>query len=348
VVPTDGRVSRALGALVVAALASPLPAQRLFRATDPVEVTFTTTLRQMVRMRDSLKLEPHPALMTYKDSGGKEVNIPVTLRARGHFRRQARNCDFPPIRWDARREVTQGTLFQGLTRLKITTNCRPGNADYEQYILSEYAVYRAYQVLSPLHFRTRLARITYRDSAKAMPDVVSWAFFTEDDGEMARQNRLSVFETTGALFDDVDDEQLRRSSLFAWAVGYTDFSIAALHNVVLLRDSTTQKIFPVLYDFDWAGAVNARYAFPDARLKIRRVTDRLHRGPCRPLEQWKPMFAAFLAKRAVIDSIYDSVPGMNPARVKTAKEYWAETFKILADDRRAKYEIVEECQRQGM
>ena len=65
--------------VALAAASATAMAQRLFRSTDPVEVTFTTSLRQLIRERDSLKLAPHPALMTYKDSAGKEVNVPVTL-----------------------------------------------------------------------------------------------------------------------------------------------------------------------------------------------------------------------------------------------------------------------------
>lgn len=337
-----------LAATLAATTPQPLAAQRLFRSTDPVEITLTTTLKQLVKNRDSTNLQPHPAMMTFKDSAGKQVNIPVTLRARGHFRRQARNCDFPPIRWDAKRDDVNNTLFQGLTRLKITTSCKPGNADYEQYIIGEYAAYRMYQVISPLHFRSRLAHITYKDTAKSTPDVVSWAFFIENDGEMARQNKMKVFEQKGALWDDVETKQVMTTTLFEYMVGNTDVSVSGLHNIVLLRDSLTLNLNTVAYDFDWSGLVNPRYAFPDGRLKIKRVTERLHRGPCKPLAEWKPIFAHFQSKKGAIDSIYASLPQMTPNRLKTSKEYLDEFWKTIADDRRAKYDIVEECQKQGM
>ena len=56
------------------------------------------------------------------------------------------------------------------------------------------------------HFRTRLAKVTYKDSAgtKSSPDVTTWAFFIEDDAEMARQNKLKVLTQEGALFEDLD------------------------------------------------------------------------------------------------------------------------------------------------
>jgi hypothetical protein len=332
----------------LAALAPRARAQRLFRATDPVEVTFTTSLKKLVSERDSTRLNPYGALMTYRDSAGVTVSIPVTLRARGHFRRQARNCFFPPIRWDAKKSAVQGTLFQGLTRMKITTSCRPGNADYEQYILGEYAAYRAYQIISPLHFRTRLAHITYRDSAKATGDVTSWAFFIEDDAEMARQNRMKLVDQKGALFSDLDARQLMITTLFEYMIGNTDVSISGLHNIALVRDSLGLGINPVAYDFDFSGLVNTRYATPDPRLGIKRVSDRLNRGPCRPLEDWKPIFALFQSRRAAVDSLYGAIPQLSPSRAKDAKEFLDDFWRTITDDRRAKVELVERCQKLGM
>jgi hypothetical protein len=323
-------------------------AQRLFRSTDPVEITFTTNLKAIVRERDSTKLNPYGAQMTFKDSAGKDVNIPVTLRARGHFRRQARNCFFPPIRWDAKRADVQGTLFQGLTRMKITTNCRPGQNDYEQYILGEYAAYRLYALISPIHFRTRLAKITYKDSAKATGDVTSWAFFIEHDAEMANQNKTKIVETKGALFDDVDEAQLMRTTLFEYMIGNTDVSISGLHNIVLVRDTTTLNIQPIAYDFDFSGLVNPRYASTDPRLPIKRVTERLHRGPCKTVAQWKPIFAEFTAKKAAIDSVYNTIPGMEPGRAKSAKDFLVDFWRVIGDERTAKREIAETCQKAGM
>jgi hypothetical protein len=334
--------------LALAAFSSSAEAQRFFRSTEPVEITFTTNLKAIVRERDSTKLNPYGAEMLFKDSAGKDVKIPVTLRARGHFRRQARNCFFPPIRWDAKREVTQGTLFQGLQRMKITTNCRPGNDDYEQYILAEYSAYRLYQLVSPLYFRTRLARITYKDSAKASPDVTSWTFFIEDDGEMARQNKAKLVETKGALFDDVDQKQLMRTTLFEYMIGNTDMSVSGLHNIVLLRDTTNLNISTVAYDFDFSGLVNTRYSSVDPRLPNKRVTERHHRGPCKTVAEWKPVFAEFQAKKNAVDSVLGSIPQLNAGRVKNAKEFLVDFWKVIGDDRIAKREISETCQKAGM
>ena len=327
-------------------LARPAVAQGLFRDTMPLEVTLVTDLRTVLRDRDSTKFKPHPARLSYKLADGSSKTFPATLRARGHFRRQTRNCSFPPLKLEFKRDDARGTLFQGNANLKITSNCRPGNAEYEQYILGEYALYRAYEILSPRHFRTRLAKITYHDSEGKENDVVSWAFFVEDDKEVAKKFRLEVQDTPGAMFHDLDGEQLAITSLFQYFAANTDWSISGLHNIALMRD-TTGSFFPIAFDFDWGGAVNARYAFPDARLNIRATTTRLYRGPCRPLAEWQPVFTRYTAARPRIEAMYRGMPGMDPARVRSTLSFLNEFYVEIADPKRARGAITVGCSDKG-
>ncbi len=342
-------MSRAALAGLAAALglvAGPAEAQRLFRSTDPVPVTFTTDLRALLRERDSTKVVPHAASMQYLDADGRTRTMPVTLRARGHFRRQARNCDFPPLRVSFRKKDAEGTLFQGNTQLKLTTSCRPRRPEYEQYVLAEYVLYRVYQAVSPLHFRTRLARATYRDSAGRAPDVTSWAFFIEDDEEVAKEHDVAVEKRTGANFGDLEPEQLAVTALFQYMIGNTDWSVGGLHNVALLRDATV-TIRPVAFDFDWSGAVNPTYAFPDSRLPIRKVTERLYRGPCLTAVEWQPVVARFQAARPVVDSIVRSVPALDPKRRDEMLAYFEPFWRTLGDARLIKRELIDPCRPRG-
>ena len=326
-------------------LAPSVRAQGLFRDSTAVEVTFETDLKALIRDRDSTKFAPHAATLTYREGSGAPKTFPVTLRARGHFRRQARNCDFPPLKLEFERKDARETLFQGNANLKITTNCRASNDEYQQYILSEYALYRAYQLVSPRYFRTRLARITYHDTAKGMGDVVSWAFFIEDDKEVAKKFSIEVLTTRSALFQDLDASQLAITSLFEYMVANTDWSISGLHNVALMRDSI--GIYPVAYDFDWSGAVNTRYSFPDARLGIRTTTERLYRGPCRTIAEWQPIFDRFIAARPRIEAIYESLPALDLRRKRTVLDYFADFYKIIGDPKAARRALIDGCLPQG-
>ena len=75
-------------------------------------------LRQHVlaMQRGGLACAPQPGETwwdTCAGEGGKTVTFPVTLRARGHFRRQARNCDFPPLWLNWKSSDAKASIFNG-------------------------------------------------------------------------------------------------------------------------------------------------------------------------------------------------------------------------------------------
>jgi hypothetical protein len=318
-----------------AMLVAPVPivAQGLFRRSDPLEITITTGLGALVRDRDSTDRVMHGAELSYKDSTGAAVRVAITLRTRGHFRRQTRNCDFPPLKVEMTKPAASNTLFEGNRTLKLATSCRPSRGEYEQYILQEYTLYRIYQALTPWSYRTRLAHVTYQDSTGKARTVQSWGFFVEDDGDLAQRRNSRKFETKGAYFDDLDPTQLGYLQLFQYMSGNTDWSVGGLHNITLLKDSVG-VVHPVPFDFDWSGAVDARYAFPDKSLGISRVRDRLWRGDCRTAEAMTPIIEKFLAKRAVMDSAYTTLAPMTPAVREDMRKYFADFWPLLANPKR--------------
>lgn len=321
-------------------------AQRLFRTDSALTATISTSLGPLLKERDSLELVKHPALFSYTGDDGKQVDVAVRLRARGHFRRQARNCDFPPLWLEAKASAEKKTVLAGLKKLKIATTCRPRSAEYEQYILQEYAVYRAYAALTDASFRTRLLRITYRDSAGKIAPITTWAFFIEDVDDVAARLQGKQLSRTGAHFDDLEPGPLSLLSMFEYFIGNTDWSIGALHNVVLLQDSSA-RVTPVAFDFDWTGAVNARYAFPDKSLPIHSVADRLYRGNCMTPDQLKSTVDRFRAKRADIDAIFTALPLLAPDRVKQMRKFYDDFWKRTDDLRSLQKEIANDCQKSG-
>ena len=324
-----------------------LGAQALFKEDAPLVMTLTTNLRDMLRERDSTELKWFGAEMQYKDEAGADVTIPVELRARGHFRRQARNCSFPPLFIRAPREVRDSSILQGNPRLKITTPCRPERADHQEYIYPEYLTYRTYAAIDSVNHRTRLAHITYRDSTDRVKPITVTAFFLEIEDEVADEHALKLVDTKGALFADVVQPVLDKLSIFEYWIGNTDWSLSALHNITLFQNEQMELV-PVAYDFDWSGAVNARYSFPQANLGIRTVRQRLHRGPCRTAAEWAPTVAHYKAKRPVLDSIWTTpLEGLDPKPQADTKKWLDELWPILDDARQFKREVIDKCQPKG-
>jgi hypothetical protein len=342
---------RALVVIAIAASGMAAPraqaqAQRLFRIDSALTVTITTDLGPLLKQRDSLGLQKHAAVFAYTGDDGKPVNVPVRLRARGHFRRQARNCDFPPLWLDVKSSSAKKTVLAGLNKLKITTTCRPRTAEYEQYVLQEYAVYRAYQALTDASYRTRLLRITYRDTAGKTAPITTWGFFVEDVDDLAIRLQRKELPTRGARFDDMEAEPLALLSMFEYFIGNTDWSISALHNIALLRDSIG-RVMPVAFDFDWTGAVNAQYSFPDKSLPIHSVSDRLYRGNCLTPDGFKSVLDRFRAKHAAIDTVFAQLPQLAPNRAKEMKRFYDDFWKRTDDPRGLQKEIAGDCQKNG-
>src|SRR5262249_2892655 len=101
---------------------------------------------------------------------------------------------------------------------------------------------------------------------------------------------------------------LDQMMLFEFMLGNTDFSIYALHNVIIVQ-LPNRELLPVPYDFDLSGLVHAPYAVPAPNLGIKAVTDRAYRGPCLTQEQWEPVLTVFRAKKndmlAAVNSMAD-------------------------------------------
>ncbi|MDX2183838.1 MAG: hypothetical protein SFW08_07640 [Gemmatimonadaceae bacterium] len=320
--------------------------RKLFRdKSELLQITITSDLKKFVRMRERGR-PPIPAKLDWKVGSDTAVGtLPIQIGTRGNFRLRDRNCSFPPVRLILNEDVAKKTLWAGQKRLKLVTRCNEGK-DYEQYILQEYALYEIYNLLTPMSFRARLARVAYRDQLGKEKPIDTYAFLIEDDGDMAKRLGGKITDAQNAVFDDVDGETMDLVGAFEFLIGNTDWSVGGLHNIklVLRRDAI---VFPVAYDFDHSGAVNARYATTDPKLRIRAVRDRLYRGKCMTPEQEAAMVARFNEKKAAIYAVYDRIPDLDPKIVKDTREYFDEFYETLNDARLRKRRMLDECQAIG-
>ena len=140
----------------------------------------------------------------------------------------------------------------------------------------------------------------------------------------------------------MDPETLDLMSMFEYAIGNTDFSIFALHNVRVVTHPSG-AIYPVPYDFDFSGLVSAPYAVPDPRLPIANVRQRLYRGPCRPMPVLAPRVARFLERRDAVMALFDEIPELPQGDRREARAYLDDFFALLRDPREVKSRISEGC-----
>lgn len=314
----------------------------LFSATEPLPFALIANFKTVFRDRDTLSTRRYPAKLVVASAAGRSDTLDVQLRTRGHYR--LAKCSFVPLRIEFPKKGRKGTPFADVSDLKLGTHCS-GDDTMEQYVLREYQAYRVYQVVSPVAFRARLAKAMYIDASSNKVLDSRFALFIESEEHMAARAGGIVQDARGALFDDVDQTALQQMALFEYMIGNTDWSMYSLHNVRLVQ--VPGALLPVPYDFDFSGLVDTRYATPDPKLPIKRVKDRLYRGPCKTAEEWAPVLNEFRSSRTRVLALYDSLPALDPGYARDAKGYLSEFYRTLDRPRDVASELITGCDRKG-
>lgn len=318
-------------------------AQPLFASHDVLQLTLEAEdLKQLVHDVGENRVA-HLATLTYLDSQSAPVSIALEVETRGHFRRDRRNCNFPPLRLEFPDSGTAQTLFAHQRDLKLVVHCQDGRDDYEQYVLQEYLIYRIYNLLTDRSFRVRLAQVTYRDRKGEREPLTKYGFLIEDHQLMAARNGCEILEVQAHPLEFSPAETVRMA-LFQYMIGNTDWSITYLHNVRLLMCENHEPV-AVPYDFDWSGVIAARYAKPDPKLGIRTVRQRLFRGFCRSDDLYREAAGDFLRRKDAIYQLYREQADLEPKLLERTLEYFDEFYRTLNDPKRFQREILDECRK---
>ena len=313
----------------------------LFTENTQLELKLVGNYKVISKDRDTLSQKEYWGEVQVADGKGGELKIPVQLRTRGHYRLANRNCSFVPLRLDFKKGEVKGTVFDGQDKLKLVTHCN-SNATYDEYMVREHLAYRVQNLITPRSYRSRLVKVTYVDSATGNTIEVRNGIFVEHEDDVARRMEGEIAEIRRALFDDVNPEQIMELATFAAFVGHVDWSLAALHNVRLVRQQNG-NLLPVLYDMDFTGLVGTRYSIPDPRLGIRTVRDRLYRGPCKEAADMQPYLAPYREKKDAILKLYDETPGLDNRYRNDTKNWLNQWFKMIDSPRDTKMMFKENC-----
>jgi len=332
----------AIGTVVVLAVPRLASAQAteelapLFRSDTALAVTIRTEFRALLADRDTTRSIWREAELVLAGAGpgGGPLTVSLRVRTRGNFR--LAHCTFPPVRLRFAERDVRGTPFDALGRPKLVFPCHEGRLE-EQYILHEYALYRLYQLFTPVALRARLLRVTWEDAGGRVRPVTRWAFVTEDPERLARRLGGTLDVESGVRLGRLARTETLTMSLFQYLIANTDWSVRGLHNIVLVR---TDTLYPVPFDFDWSGVINARYAVPSKLLHIQTVRDRQYRGLCQPAGALVPVLARFEALRDSIAAVYRAVPGLEPREVAQALRFFDDFYLEAADRTRFERQVV--------
>jgi hypothetical protein len=251
----------------------------LFNSDELLRISLRFDITQYKRKRsDSIYLD---AILTYHTSNKDSVNKAIKVKSRGNFRRGY--CDFPPILLNFKQKDSIKGEFYKINKLKMVTQCKPGNEDI---LLKEYLIYKLYSVITENSFKVRLLRVNYINTFKNRKPVSEYAFVIEPVNQLAKRLN-SVEVTTKVTQKFIKPEMMDRMAIFNYMIGNTDWSVPAQHNILILSQASSARpdlgiIIP--FDFDFSGLVNSGYAEPFEGLKIKSVLERQYLGICRSEE----------------------------------------------------------------
>lgn len=284
---------------------------KFFTDETVIDLTLSTDIRELQNSKGDEVYQPAEVAFRFADS--TVINENIRIAARGHFRRD--NCVIPPLLLNFKNETSP--KLSSLGKLKLVIGCGSTTAD-EQLILKEYLAYKIYNLLTPKSFRVRLMKVNYKDTKNKLKPFSQFAFFIEDDDDMADRNGCEKREKAQFLSESTDRETMTMVAVFEYMISNGDWSVPNNHNTKLIFQKNEQTVpFVVPYDFDHSGFVNAGYALPNELLGTETVTERVYRGFPRTMEELQATFEIFRKNK---DAITNLIMNFSLLASKTRKE----------------------------
>ena len=277
----------------------------------------------------------------YEKSPGEWITIATQARVRGNFR--LKNCYFPPLKLKFNKKEIESTVFAGNKSLKLVLPCHT-SANKDVLIRKEYLCYQFYELLSPYHFRTRLANLKLSEvSRQKTREYELLTFFVEDNSMVAKRGNGKIMEMKGLNPGAFDEKQALRTDYFQYMIGNADFSSIYQHNSNVMY--ANGKYVALSYDFDMSGFVNADYAHDNPpQLGTGNPRERVYRGFCKSQPAMEEIRREFLDKEASIHALIDQESStFSSYDLKDMHNYLDEFFAILKNDNQFKRTIAEGC-----
>lgn len=320
-------------------LSTNVVADPLFNSDDPLSITLRAPFGDILREDD--KSIQHPGTLRYLDT-----TFDVDVEVRGNKR--LKECRYPPLRIDFDKDQIDDTIFDHQNDIKLVVICKSGSR-YEDYLRTEYLVYRMLNLITPISYQVRWVTVAYEDSGERMDTRTENAFFIERKSRVAKRLDLDTTDIESIGLAQLAAEQAALVGLFQYIIANPDYSIIAAppgddccHNGKLLAREDGLYV-PIIYDFDSSGIIDAEYAYPAASLNIRHVTQRLYRGYCTHNAEVQNARSRFIGYRQALMDVIENDPVLGKRGKRKASRFLERSMDILQDDDSFDREIIREC-----
>ena len=318
--------------IVMVIFAMPGSSQNIFDelySTDTISSILTTDIKFLTGKKHLEEYVPS----TF-EVGNKTYD--VEIKTRGNARKSI--CFYPPFKIKFAKD-----LFgeDEPNSFKLVNSCRDNNAS-EQLLVKEYFIYKLYNIITPKSLKAVIMHTTYNDTKGKRKPFSRYALILEDEESFAKKFDGVIYEPKVTFSHRLDTLQLAIMTMFEYFVGNTDWAIGNQHNVFVVRHKEGMP-FPVPYDFDYAGLVNADYAVPQANTPIKTVKTRFNRGRCMSEENMQIAADLFLSKKDEILEFTDNFPYFNKATKKETYSYLNAFFDDISKPKYAMRVFCKDC-----
>lgn len=297
--------------------------QQFFLDENVIETTVTTDIKQLRNNKKVPEWQSANIVMRFSDTA--VISEEIRLQPRGQFRKA--NCDMASLLLDFKN--TTSPKLSHLKKLKLVGGCHSSFKD-EELLLKEYVIYRIYNFLTNMSFRTRLLHLTYKDSHSKMKPYTQYAFLIEDIKDLCTRNNCA--EANKKISHAITNRQhTTLVCLFEYMIGNTDWSLPNFHNIKMIvpKTDTLAPCYLIPYDFDYTGFVNADYAVPQEEFGNTTMKERVYRVPDRTLDELLQTADIFKEKKERIMYYVNNFSLLNAATKKELINYLEQFYKDI-------------------
>jgi len=313
----------------------------LFDSDEILEIRLSGNTRSL--MNERTKDAPYyPITLSYQDHG-KDYQVPLKVRTRGHFRLDAANCFYPPLLLNFSKSKELPAPFTNQDKIKLVTPCKA-----EKYVVQEYLVYKVYNLITSKSLRARLAKVVFNDSTRGKTAQPLYGILLEEDHQMAARNGAFIIERKGIKPEATERRDFLTMAVFEYLIGNTDWSVQYQQNIELITRDSTAIPSTVAYDFDHAGIVRAPYAKPAPELRLGSTLTRRYRGFCvTDMAEFEEIFGLFNSLKDKIYAIYTGSTLLDEKYVSSTTKFLDEFYATINDPAKAKKEFLYPCDKNG-
>ncbi len=311
-----------------------------FTLENPFELNLEFDVKSFIKNKDTE--EYVDARISYYLPDSTFMEKTVLIKPRGNFR--LNKCYLPPIKIKFNDTDYGIEAFNSMGSTKMVSLCKQAG-NFEQYLIKEYLIYKAYEYISEYSLDTYLLKVNFIDSEDKKKPFSSYSFLIEDIDDLASRKNAIKIDNQGLLPVHMERSVMNPLGVFQFMIGNTDWHVPNLHNIKLLKinDVDWPKPIPVPYDFDYAGIVNANYAIPHESLPISSITERYYMGNCMSDEEFEEVRKVFLENKENILNLFGNCELLQSFNSNSSVRYLEDFFEILSNDNLADKWIFDKC-----